>query len=291
LGRKDELSSIADLRAAVARYRPLEAAFLEHPSDEQLKQMWGRAADDLIFGQLHLAARGVAKEAEDGSIVTDLGDGHELVVYPFVDQEPESQHHLHARAWLARRGASSKLDHLRDELWRALETGDPTPNDFFGTFGSRVLIGPRPSTGGTEIHEHDLLHQLRHAVLEYEDVQARIKSQPEDKSLKQADYEARFAIVGVFVRQYNDAHAIVREEPDGSHSCDLGDGREVVVKIVLNRKPAKKDRARAIAWLKSRGKKRLEDLPRELWHAVVADDPVDDLFRLERIEITVRRKT
>jgi len=269
----------------------LVEAALAHPGDEQLNQMLRRAGDALYLAQERLAARGIAKEAEDGSIVTDLGDGHEFVVYQFVDQEPESKHHLRARAWLARRGASSKLDHLRDELRWALEAGDPVPNDYFGIFAPRARIRPRPSTVGTEIHGPDLLHQLRHAVAEYEDVQARIKSRPDDKSLRHTDHEARLAIAGVFVRQYKDAHAIVRGEADGSHSCDLGDGRVVGVKIVLSRKPAKKDRPRAIAWLKSRGKKRLEDLPRELWRAVGADEPVDDLFGLERIEITVRRKT
>src|SRR6266508_4414468 len=94
------VASVVGLRAAASSFRRLVEAALAHPGDEQLNQMLRRAGDALYLAQERLAARGIAKEAEDGSIVTDLGDGHEFVVYQFVDQEPESKHHLRARAWL-----------------------------------------------------------------------------------------------------------------------------------------------------------------------------------------------
>jgi hypothetical protein len=287
-----------DLRSAIARYLPLEAAFHAHFRDNMLEIMWGQAFDTMIVVQVSLARAGVAKSREDGSIVTDLGDGRELVVWPHMLVEPKRK--IHARGWLARRGASTKLDGLGAALWQAMEFGDHVPNDLFGVLASKALIRQRPSTRATDAGERSLLQQMRAAVARHERAKLKFATDPSDKERRREDKAARLAVVDVLL-EHKDADAIVHDEADGYHRCDLGDGRGVMVKYVLDGKIAKKDRRLAIEWLKGRGKKRLECFVDEVWRVLAADDNLDttagkldtvkDLFsRMARIEITIRRK-
>jgi hypothetical protein len=289
LGRKHVVTSIDALRSAVQLYLILTAALDAHPDDELLKQMWGRAIDSVIFAQMDRRITGRPEKSKDGSIVTDLKDGRELAVWPFIHLKPKPRDQLRAKAWLARRGVLPKLDRLGDEIWQALNAGDPVPFDFFGSLGSKVVIRAK---GG------DPLQELRIAVDEYEDARSKVESTPDRQGSKQQFTNARFRLVRALVECHQ--AKIASEEPDGTPICDLGDGRELRVEVWPNLKPSKRDRSRAAEWLKHRGKKRLEEFGYELAEALKAGATWDELAasgldhemiaRMMVIDVEIRRK-
>jgi hypothetical protein len=272
--------SLADLRSAVGHWQRLDAALDAHPADQSLLAIYVKAKDQLVAAAIDRGTAGLGKPYDGGSIVIDLDERRELEVgLAIVDPRNE----LRARAWLARRGTSTKLDGLRRAVVSALMRGDFVPNELT-LWRSIAIVCDRVPTKANLAIEADLREQLREAVARYERAKMALEAHSDSRWYKHEVLEARHAIL-----ELSDQLG-TEQKDDGSWSCDLGDGRKVVVRIVLDKKLPKELRRDALAFLRGRGKKRLEHLAEELRKAP-RDEITDLLFdAISRIEILIHQK-
>jgi hypothetical protein len=289
LGRKIEGCSISQLREHVDSYLRLTRAVETNPGDALLEKKFGRAADALIGTQTLLVQDGIAKRAEDGSIITDLADGRELVAWVFECREPADDRRVEAEAWLAKRKPGASMKILSDELLVAMEDGSWFPNDFFGALVSRVLVRDRSKE--RKAGETNLLQEMREAVANLERDELNPLTCQDERAARREERRVLHRIVDILLRQLHDQSPMVTEQKDGSLWSDLGDGREIGLQMYLRSKAPKSHRARALSWLKERGKTHQEDLPNELRAAVAEGNyPLDLLDAMTQLQFAIRRK-
>jgi hypothetical protein len=286
-----ELTSVREVRDAVERYVKHKHELDCDPDNAERQREWGQSADILIAFQFLRAAKGIAKVGADGSIISAVGDGRELVVWPFIDRPADSDREIEAHDWLATRGDGSHPANLRDELIAALLAGEPVPSDFFGALVSRIDV--RPKLQEAQKQPSDFLKQMQDAVAKFEVADAAFEARSDEREVRKAYRDAKDEVCRVFVTQLLDAEFPVYEQEDYSHSSDLGEGREINLFLDMKSKPPKKHKAEAIKWLRSRGKKRLDEFKDELLQALLDDQPFPrDLFRaMADVRIKIRRKT
>jgi hypothetical protein len=134
---------------------------------------------------------------------------------------------------------------------------------------------------------------MQDAVAKFELAEAAFKVHPDESETRHAYRAAEDEVLQVFLLQYGDPEFPVYEQEDYSHSSDLIDGREVNVFLDMKSSPPKKHRAEASAWLRSRGKKRLEHVRDQLLAALLNQEelPIAVYRAMLNVRIKVRRKT
>jgi hypothetical protein len=293
--------ALEEIQSAVARYQRVRATpeatiVMNAIFDAQRRQ------DDIV--------------AVDETWVTDLKDGREVAVWPEIQLTLNKANCSRLEAWLESRGAGTKFNHLSDEdwriletqpdpdqlpehlfklvdalvseIWRALDDGDPAPDELIEPRVSKIEIRRVRSARGAEVSQRSTLDDLRSATDGYQRAEAALAAHPNDETLRRKWRMARDCFISA-------ANSSEPTEEDPEHAMvlfDLADGRQAGLQAVIAKKPEKKYRVEAKNWLRSHGITQRDSLGRALVNAWCSEDPTvpRHFFGVVKWKVHIRRK-
>jgi hypothetical protein len=294
--RSEGIAEIQQLRTVVDQLAHVERALetLDLNEDEYSKLIESRAAGieaigNKVYEVICVDPTSTSYMPSEGLTVS-LGEGRDLVLFEGLGRElPGYRFRDDAIKWMRERGEGENLEDLVPAIERSVAELVPVPQDCFGmlTLQWQVRkVGARDD--GVDVKADrpfdDWLHRLRSAVDLLVRIAHRLESYPGDERLTAGGKKAERRICQIALEN----EALLRTEKDAAFSCDLGDGRELKVGLIFGI-VSSRHRSKAIAWLKARGKKRIEDLKHEMCRAMDADETLPDFLLGHEYVIQVYR--